>query len=161
MSLGFGKVDPSDWQKLATGGKQDMVPAGDYFATLDEVVHFEPKGEKGIGTYVLRFVTTTNNEDTYQEKTLECRCMYHPDPPNSINPDGYATMNNISLGKMAGAVSASGGEQVQDPSDGSIDVLASLQSLAGMGKELLGTVKKESYEGREQQSFESFRPVPA
>lgn len=162
MALGWGKVAPSDWNKLATGGRQDMVPAADYFASPHELAHFPPKesDEKGLGTYVIRHTTTDENPDEqYRGKVLETRCMYHPDPSNSGNPEGFATMNEISLGKMAAVVEACGGEQIVDPADGAVDVIASLNGVLGTGAVLLGTVSKEQYEGKEYQTFDSFRPV--
>lgn len=160
MGLGWGKVAASDWQKLATGGRQDMVPAADYFATPHELVHFGPeKNDKGLGTYVIRHTTTVENEEQWRDKTLETRCMYHPNPDASDNADGYTKMNEISLGKMAAVVEACGGTQVIDPADGAVDVIASLQGVIGSGKVLMGTVSKGTYEGREQQTFDSFRAV--
>ncbi len=161
MSLGWGKVPIKDWNKLASGGRADPLDAGDYFSTPNELVHFTPeKNDKGLGTYIVRFETTQDNPDEeVRGKCLEMRCMYHPDPSNSGNPEGFATMNEISLGKMAAVVEACGGEQIVDPADGAVDVIASLNGVLGTGAVLLGTVSKEQYEGKEYQTFDSFRPV--
>lgn len=161
MSLGWGKVPIKDWNKLASGGRADPMDAGDYFGTPNELVHFDPsKNDKGLGTYIVRFETTQDNPDEEARgKCLEMRCMYHPDPASSSNEDGYAQMNNISLGKLASLVEALGATPVVDEGTGEADVIASVEAVINSGGVVLGTVSHEVYEGKRMQTYDGFRSI--
>jgi hypothetical protein len=161
MALGFGKVNPQDWDKVRTGSSADMVPAGDYFAVLKGIRHIEPKEGKPLGMYVLEFVTTEDNVDAaLQGKQIEARINYCGDmtqaPADKI--DGWGKMNDMSLTKMANVIEAAGAEPAAD-AEGNLDLVTTLGGLPQMQPKLLLEVIHETYLGRQQQDCGNFRPV--
>lgn len=160
MSLGWGKVSPNEWKKLASGGRQDYVPAADYFGTPIELVHFEPSERSELGRFIIRWNTTDENEEQYRGLTLETSVSYHPNPESGGNPEGHAKMNEISLGLMASIVDVLGGELVTE-ADGAVDVVESLRGVVGSGLVALGTVSHREYQGKSYQDYQNFRPASA
>jgi hypothetical protein len=155
MGFGFGKVPTAQWEQLKSGDRQDRVAPGDYFARFSGLRHIDPsKSEKGLGAYVMEFVTTERNQPQNQGKRFESRVSYHPNP----TAENYQQMNEISAGKMAQLIAASAADPLVGP-DGLIDLVRTLEWLKGTQPEVLGTVEHRTYEGKTYQDFTTFRAV--
>lgn len=158
MALGFGKVNPQDWENVKAGGRGDMVDPGDYFATLAEVRQLAPSQAKPLGAFLLTFKTTEENDERWQDKKLVSWMQYHPDPANSPKPEGYASMNDITMSNMAQLIEACNAAPVVD-GDGNYDLVESIKKLPEMQPRLVVGVEHETFEGKERQNVGNFRPA--
>lgn len=159
MSLGFGRVAPGDWDKYKSGSSADMVDPADYCGKLTSVRLIDPsKNKKGLGTWIVAFLLTDANKEEWQGKSVEHRSMYHPDPDNSENPDGYDQMGEISNQNIVQLIEACGVECLVAP-DGAFDTVATLQQLPDVGAEVIFTVSHSTQGGKKYQEVGNFRPV--
>lgn len=159
MSLGFGKVSPDAWAKLKKSGDADEVPPGDYFVEFVNMRTIDPsKNDKGIGTFILVFETTDDNEEGMRGKNLEGRYSFHPNPAASAKPEGYEKMNEITQQNLIQLVDRCGMEPIETP-EGALDIIASVNQLKAMKPNLVVKVTHRVVDGKTYQDVGSFRPA--
>ena len=163
MSLGFGKVKVTDWEKVKSGSTQDDVPAGDYFALVNALRDIPPQagasaGGKSFVTLVVEFKTSEDNEASWQGKQLERRFSWHPNPAVAgEKADGYEKMNEMTLTDMAQLVEAANAAPIMDGDQ--IDVVATVRSLVNTKPKVLCAVTHRTVDGKTYQEVGKFRPV--
>jgi len=156
MSLGFGKVARSDWDKVRTGSSMDVVDPGDYFGVITDLREMDPsKSQKGIGAFIVVFKTTEDNAAAWQGKQLEGFFNYHPNPSAAgERADGYAKMNEMTLTKMAQLIEAA--NVVPDVDEGgNFDLVATLRKLPAASPKVLITVGRDD----RGQTLVGYRPI--